>query len=271
MANRGQGGVQYTVPFFQVPDALVEDDRTNCYHLAAFNVLAMHGNKDGRCWPSVARIAKLMNCTPNTARKAVNELAELGWLILVRRYDEKTGEQMSNLYILQHSLDRAAPDEVPPPQETTGGVPQETTRGVPHQMEPNYTNKEPYNIEPYKTSAVAVAPDKPNRLKDEVANMFEDFFWEVNGQPASFGRERKSCNRLAVVCRARFPDHPMDFATAIVEEYNAAIEAHEKFWDEQPRSASGLLAHFDRVVSRLRDRDRRSATIEERLAAVEGL
>jgi len=113
--------------------------------------------------------------------------------------------------------------------------------------------------------------EKPNNMKDELANMIEDFFWELNGPPVSFGKERKACGAIARTCRERFPEYPADFARAIMEEYNNAVDEGGKFWGEQPKSPSGLMSHFDRIVSRLRERDKKPKSISERMASVEGL
>ena len=120
--------------------------------------------------------------------------------------------------------------------------------------------------------AVAVQPaEKPNNMKDELANLVEDFFWKLNGPPVSFGKERKACGAIARTCRERFPEYHTDFAMAIMKEYNSAVDEGGRFWGEQPKSPSGLMTHFDRVVSRLRERDKKPKTISERMASVEGL
>ncbi len=79
------------------------------------NALADHADEEGRCWPSIARLALCTGCDEKTARRALGRLVELG---LVER-EPRAGK--SDVFWLR--LDVDLPQEQPLPETT----PAETT------------------------------------------------------------------------------------------------------------------------------------------------
>lgn len=66
---------------------------------AVARALADYGNKDGgNCHPGVARLAEELNCSRDTALRALGWLREYGWLHVERRGSRKTGQADS--YVL---------------------------------------------------------------------------------------------------------------------------------------------------------------------------
>ena len=72
-------------------------------------VLVLHCNKEGECFPSIKTIAAKCGYGISTVKRALDELVEAGYIIKQARFDErKNGGQTSNLYT--HS---SAPDSTP--------------------------------------------------------------------------------------------------------------------------------------------------------------
>ncbi len=101
-------GLRYSVPFFQVPNELLEDERTSVYHIAVFAALAMHANHDRRAWPSVNRLSKLTGVSRRKVVSVIQEVQDFGWLKVSQRWDAERGGNTSNMYELQPSLQGSA-------------------------------------------------------------------------------------------------------------------------------------------------------------------
>lgn len=82
-------------PFAIVPCLMLTEVKPTS--VVVYAVLAEHANADQECWPSVGRIARRANLTPNTVRSATKELVDAGWLT-VRGRATDDGRQTSNLY-----------------------------------------------------------------------------------------------------------------------------------------------------------------------------
>ena len=66
-------------------------------------------DKDGKCWPAIKTIAKELNLSSSTVKRALDELCQSGLLTKESRWRENDG-RTSNLYLL--SWQKADP---PPP------------------------------------------------------------------------------------------------------------------------------------------------------------
>ena len=92
------------------------------------NALADHADEEGRCWPSIARLALCTGCDEKTARRALGRLVELG---LVER-EPRAGK--SDVFWLRLDVDH--PQEQPLPETT----PPETTTPNEAQTPPTMTD-----------------------------------------------------------------------------------------------------------------------------------
>lgn len=64
-------------------------------------VLVLHCNKEGECFPSIKTIAAKCGYGVSTVKRALDELVEAGYIVKQARFDErKNGGQTSNLYTL---------------------------------------------------------------------------------------------------------------------------------------------------------------------------
>lgn len=64
-------------------------------------VLVLHCNKEGECFPSIKTIAAKCGYGISTVKRALDELVEAGYIIKQARFDKrKNGGQTSNLYTL---------------------------------------------------------------------------------------------------------------------------------------------------------------------------
>ena len=90
-------------------------------------VLVLHCNKEGECFPSIKTIAAKCGYGISTVKRALDELVEAGYIIKQARFDErKNGGQTSNLYTLcakapQPPVPEQPTKQEPPAQEVTDG------------------------------------------------------------------------------------------------------------------------------------------------------
>ena len=75
------------------------------------NCLALHSNKEGKCFPSIKTIAKECGYSVNTVKRALDDLVEAGFVVKEARFDteRKHGGQTSNLYTLNKVQPKADP------------------------------------------------------------------------------------------------------------------------------------------------------------------
>lgn len=77
-------------------------------------VLVLHCNKEGECFPSIKTIAAKCGYGISTVKRALDELVEAGYIIKQARFDErKNGGQTSNLYILCAEIPQQPAPEQP--------------------------------------------------------------------------------------------------------------------------------------------------------------
>ena len=68
-------------------------------------VLVLHCNKEGECFPSIKTIAAKCGYGVSTVKRALDELVKAGYIVKQARFDErKNGGQTSNLYTLCSDL-----------------------------------------------------------------------------------------------------------------------------------------------------------------------
>ncbi len=98
-------------------------DLTDIYESSVLLVLADHADDDGRCYPSVARVAKLARCSVRKAQEVIRALTERGYL----RVETNKGPRGCNTYFLSLPTAQDAPrqgvhprtSELTPPHATT--------------------------------------------------------------------------------------------------------------------------------------------------------
>ena len=74
-------------------------------------ILVLHCNKEGECFPSIKTIAAKCGYGVSTVKRALDELVNAGYIVKKARFDErKNGGQTSNLYTLCSEL--PCPDEL---------------------------------------------------------------------------------------------------------------------------------------------------------------
>ena len=66
---------------------------------AVYMYLKDRADKDGKCWPAIKTIAKEMNLSSSTVKRALNEQCQAGLLVKETRWRENGG-RTSNLYRL---------------------------------------------------------------------------------------------------------------------------------------------------------------------------
>lgn len=81
-------------------------------------VLVLHCNKEGECFPSIKTIAAKCGYGISTVKRALDELVEASYITKQARFDErKNGGQTSNLYTLCAEAPQPPAPEQPPKPE----------------------------------------------------------------------------------------------------------------------------------------------------------
>ena len=68
--------------------------------VSVYMYLKDRSNRAGSCWPGIKTIARDMNLSRSTVKRALNELVQRGYLTKSARY-RSNGSHTSNLYRLQ--------------------------------------------------------------------------------------------------------------------------------------------------------------------------
>ncbi len=107
-------------PFTMIHDSVILDYGLPGMALAVYVVLCQHSRKDiGVVFPSIRRIAKLLKCTDNTAKKYLKVLVKKELVSISDNYVE-SGRQTANLYTLANpqTLTPPPPNFEPSPHQT---------------------------------------------------------------------------------------------------------------------------------------------------------
>lgn len=107
--------------FAMIPEWVL-DSHISAQAVRLYCVLRRYADQGGRCYPSRKRIADRMNVSPATVDRAVQELVDLGALLVRQRWNPETREHTSNEYTVLSNL-RAGirtSDETSPASEETG-------------------------------------------------------------------------------------------------------------------------------------------------------
>lgn len=123
---------------------------------AILHALADHADEQGRCWPSVARMALYAGCEEKTARRALVRLTELGLITRearTGRSDMFTLNIGAGKSIADHSQNREVPKTTPPIESRT---PDFEAQGVDFKAHNPSQNREPNLLEPSVTKNVTV-------------------------------------------------------------------------------------------------------------------
>lgn len=116
--------------FFTIDNILLDQygKRLGAYGLAVYMALCRFANRQSECWPSYQTIAERVGMSRRQVIREIKKLETLGLIAVQPQYDEHTGEQRSNLYILlevcapqsegDDSQSRGNDSQSPPPTDT---------------------------------------------------------------------------------------------------------------------------------------------------------
>lgn len=226
--------VRYNVPFAQVPNELIKDERTTVYHIGVFAALAAFANTDKRAWPSQNRLSKLTGVSRNKLKQTLEELKSFGWLTIKRRWNEEENRYSSTLYVLSPSLQGWSPRDQ--------GVGHHVTKG----WSPDAQEQEPLNNN-HLNKSPTVEPPVP--MKDPLDRAIDESFRSVHLYE-NFGRERGQIRQISARCRRRDPDDPEKAAKEMLGAFKWLRE-HDPWFRDQPFVPSMLVSQWDRVAARI--------------------
>ena len=120
-----------------------DSDLTDIYEASVLLALANHADDDGRCYPSMARVARLARCSLRKAQDVTKALAERGYL----RVELNSGPRGCNTYFLTLTSAKDAPRTMCTPARHDRN-PRTPRHHPPHSVHPNRqrTIKEPARV-----------------------------------------------------------------------------------------------------------------------------
>jgi DNA-binding MarR family transcriptional regulator len=143
--------------------------------LAVYTVLSRYANrKTGECWPSIGRLAHLLDLARNTVKAALRTLEQAG-LITIRRRRDPAGDATSHLYTLLDASPAAVATRLAqrrtvatPPEEgrspdTLPLVTVCSTGGAPGDQEPSFPESTETNQDARAAGAGEDIPQAPTK------------------------------------------------------------------------------------------------------------
>lgn len=79
--------------------------------LRVYNLIAVHVDKDGECWPSLSKISSKFGVSRQAIAKQIDELALHNYLTKTANFDERSGRRKTNVYRLNLQLANAFQNE----------------------------------------------------------------------------------------------------------------------------------------------------------------
>ena len=85
--------------------------------VSVYMYLKDRSNSAGSCWPGIKTIARDMNLSRSTVKRALADLEQYGYLAKLPRY-RPNGSNTSNLYTLKPLYSNKEKDYIAPPRES---------------------------------------------------------------------------------------------------------------------------------------------------------
>lgn len=82
--------------FSIVPASAVSDTRLSNGAFRTLNALGVYGDKNGWCWPSLARLAAMLHKSRQAVSKDLQQLKDLGYIRIVPQFDDQDGARLVN-------------------------------------------------------------------------------------------------------------------------------------------------------------------------------
>lgn len=165
-----------------------DSDLTDIYEASVLLALANHADDDGRCYPSMARVAKLARCSVRKAQVVTKALAERGYL----RVEPNSGPRGCNTYFLTLTPARGAPPQGVHPR-TSQQKPPHVTTPPPARCAPEPSKKH------QRTRASARATELPNGGQSDAATVKERFARAITEGHAALARHCPVATALELI------------------------------------------------------------------------
>jgi hypothetical protein len=140
-----------------------DSELTDIYEASVLLALANHADDDGRCYPSMARVAKLARCSLRKAQVVTKALVARGYL----RVEMNSGPRGCNTYFLTLTPAQDAPSQGVHPRTSRQQPPHATTL-APAQCAPEPSKKH------QRTRVSACAPDLPSEGLSDVVSLYAE-------------------------------------------------------------------------------------------------
>ena len=127
-------------------------------------VLCRFADDSGRCYPSVPTLLGLTGFDVRTARKAIENLVEKGWLSYVQEPGKKRQYTINATKIQGNGIAACDHVQICTPDKNAGGTPYKNAGGTPYKNAPRIKhtrNPEETNLQIVGDSSFSLEPDQP--------------------------------------------------------------------------------------------------------------
>lgn len=169
-----------------------DSDLTDIYEASVLLALADHADDDGRCYPSMARVARMARCSVRKAQEVTKALAERGYL----RVELNSGPRGCNTYFLTLTSAQDAPPHGVHPRMSRQEPPH-TRTSPPAQRAPEPSKNH------QRTRASARATDLPNEGQSDAADLYAK---RIDAGKSIFGGPLSGEVRDQLIKRGYTPD-----------------------------------------------------------------
>jgi len=140
--------------FAPIPEALLYDHALDPLAVRVYGCLQRHGLTADTCYPSHARIARLIGCSKRSVQRPLRDLEDGGWVVRVPRFDQR-GDRISDRYeVHSQRAPRAeqrgtpAPASAVPPRQPARTERESVEREQPERENPPCPAKADHAAEP---------------------------------------------------------------------------------------------------------------------------
>jgi biotin operon repressor len=199
--------------------------------------LADQANSDGTTYLGQESIARKLEMSDRTVRRAISELQEGGFLRVEARKWEDSKRQRTNLYWLSVGTKLEATVSgrsvrLSKPEDTESYGPEDTMTGGP---EDTVSSQEPLAKEPLANEPKTLGPDRPTARKPKAPDELWDTLVAATGYAPETKSERGKWNRALKELR--------DLG-ATPEQVEARCREYQRRWPTMSLSPNALAGHW---------------------------
>ena len=287
-------GVTNEHRFAQIPEALIYDHSIDPLALRVYCVLMRHGQDPNSCYPSHARIAKLIGVSDRSVARPLKDLANAGWITRQYRHSDQ-GRTSDGYYVratpappaerkeIRRAPERATDDQYRAEERATVRAEARATPHAEERGEREPVEREPVERESASTSSSLPVPSRPVPKGVDPADV-EGLCQHLAARVA---RHRGTAPKVTPAWQADMgtllnsgasgwdgppptPDQVLTVVDAVFDRLN--VRSTRGFcWADQVRSPQGLRGKWEQLTFALREHQQAHPEAADVLAAMDML